>query len=180
MTGAWTGDLASRSARLGIVHLILTRHLEVVVNVTKLFEMILLQADEALEVLVMLPSAVQAVHHMSLLLLTDKEDAKYLHLALAAEVGRLNPGPAVKLELAALGADILKSDQHLSQTSHQRALDGLKRFSLGHPDVPGQVPREIDHWHLRLVALELVPLVPLHGHGVLLVGQRPDIPFYVV
>ena len=180
MTGAWTGDLASRSSRLGIVHLILTRHLEVVVNVTKLFEMILLQTYESLKVPVVLPSAVQAVHHMSLLLLPDKEDAKHLHLALATEVRGLNPRPAVELELAALGADILQSDQHLSQTPHQRALDGLECFSLGHPDVPGQVPGEVDHGHLRLVALELVPLVPLHGHSVLLVGQRPDIPLDVV
>ena len=180
MTLARAGDLTSRSSGLGIVHLILTRHLEVVVDVAKLFEVILLQADEALEVPVVLPGAVQAMHHMSLLLLPDEQDAKHLHLALATEVGGLNPGPPVELELASLGAHILQSDQHLSQTPHQRALDGLEGLSLGHPDVPGQVPGEVDHGHLRLVALEFVPLVPLHSHGVLLVGQRPDIPLNIV
>ena len=148
VTCARTGDLTSWSSGLGIVHLILTCHLEVVVDVAELLEVILLQADKALEVLVMLPGAVQAVHHVPLFLLPDKEDTKYLNLALATKVGGLNPGPAVEFELAALGAYILQSDQHLPQTPHQRALDGLEGFSVRHPDVSGQVPGEVDHGHL--------------------------------
>ena len=117
---------------------------------------------------------------MPLLLLPDEENAEHLDLALSAEVGGLYPGPAVELELASLRAHVLQCDQHLSQTPHQCVLDSLERLGLRYPDVPGQVPRKVDHRHLRLVALEFVPLIPLHGHSVLLVGQRPHVPLNVV
>ena len=46
--------------------------------------MILLQADEALELLVVLLGAVQAVDHVLLLLLANEKDPKDLNLTLTA------------------------------------------------------------------------------------------------
>ena len=142
--------------------------------------MIFLQADEALQLLAVFPGAVQTVYDVSPGLLPDEEHPEHLGLTLTTEVGRLAPRPPVELQFAAFRAHKLQGDHHLPHTSQQSVLHGLKQFGLGHSHVLGNVPGEINHGDLRLVALQLVPLVPLHRHVVLLVGERPHVPLDVV
>ena len=159
---------------------VLGGQLEVVVDLLQLLQVILLQADEPLELVAVFAGAVQTVDHVPLLLLSDEQHAEDLYLALSAEVSRLRARPPVELELAAFGPNKLHSDHHLPKAPQQGVLHGLEQFALGDSDILGEVPREVNHRHFRLVALELVPLVPLHRHVVLLGGERPDVPLDVV
>ena len=67
------------------------------------------------------------------------------------------------------------------------------------PDILGKIPAQVDHGNRRLVVLQFVPLIPdfnqirlgcrktksilwapFDGKAVLLVGERTNVPFYVV
>ena len=89
------------------------RQLEVVVDLLELLHVVLLQADEALEVGVVAARAVQAVHDVLGLLLADEQDAEHLVDALAAEVGRLAAAPAVELDLDLARLDKLEGERDL-------------------------------------------------------------------
>lgn len=47
-------------------------------------------------------------------------------------------------------------------------LDHLKKLVIRHFDVPGQVPREVDHWDDGFDTLQFVPFIALHSQFVLM------------
>ena len=56
----------------------------------------------------------------------------------------------------------------------------FEELRVGHFDVPGQVPGQVDHGHDTLEALQLVELVALDGQLVLARRQRTDVPGDVI
>lgn len=65
-----------------------------IINLHQFGHLVLLEADETLQVGSMLPRAAHAVHHVALFLLPDEEDVKHFHFTLTAVVGRfILPAP---------------------------------------------------------------------------------------
>jgi len=117
---------------------------------------------------------------MPLLLFPDKQNIEHLHLALSTVVGGLVLASAVESHFDTLGLDILQDHGAVTQRTQEAVFDELKQLGIGDLDIPRQVPRQVDHRHDALVALQLVPLVPLDGEVVLPRCERPHVPRDVV
>ena len=70
---------------------VLGGELEVGVHLLQLLQLVLDEADKALQVVAVSPSTIEAVDEMFLLLLANKEDSKHFNLTLATIVGWFSP-----------------------------------------------------------------------------------------
>lgn len=89
---------------------------ERIVHLHQFGHLVLLEADESLQVGCLLPGAAHAVNHVAFLLLSDEEDVEDFHFTLAAIVRRFVLSPPMKPYFDAFGFDKL---QHLHTVSHR-------------------------------------------------------------
>ena len=75
---------------------------------------------------------------------------------------------------------VLKHQLALSQGPQEAVLDLFIEARIGDADVPGQVPRQVDHRDDGFELSQLVPLVTLDAEPVLFGCQWTDVPSNVV
>lgn len=151
-----------------------------IVHLHQFSHLVLLEADETLQVGSMLSRASHAMHHVALFLLSNKENVEHFNFALAAIVGCLVLPAPMKPNFDTLRFDELQNLHTVPHRLHQAGFDQFVQLGVGNFNVSGQIPTQVHHRNDAFVAFKLVPLVPLNRQLVLPRCQWTDIPCDIV